>query len=78
MYELSDLKDQKLIGLFYEHELARVRMKEKTFWRVEKILKKKFVKGKLWYLVKFMNYDDPEWTPASNIANVDKVRKLLK
>jgi len=78
MYELADLKGEKLIGLFYESELGRVRMKEKTYWRVEKILKKKFIKGKLHYLVKFLNYQDPEWILASNVANVKDVKTLLK
>jgi len=78
MYELEDLKGEKLIGLFYEFELGKVHMKEKTFWRVEKILKKKFMKGKLHYLVKFLNYQEPEWILASNVASVKDVKTLLK
>ena len=78
MYELSNLNGEKISGFFYEHELARVKMKEDTYWRVEKILRKKFVKGKLMYLVKFLNYDEPEWISAEKVSNVEKVKKLLK
>jgi len=78
MYELEDQKGEKLIGLFYETELSKVGMKENTYWRVEKILKKKFIKGKLHYLVKFLNYQDPEWISASNVASVEDVKSSLK
>jgi len=78
MYELTDLKGEKLIGLFYAFELAKVQMKENTYWRVEKILRKNLSKENCDYLVKFLNYKEPEWILSSNVADVQDVKQLLK
>jgi len=78
MYEVSDLDDGKKIGMFYAHELSRVNVDKDSYWRVEKILKKKFVKKKLMYLVKFMNYETPMWVNASQMADTASVSSKLK
>jgi hypothetical protein len=77
MYEVSEL-DGKKIGMFYDYELSRVNVDKDTYWRVEKILEKKFVKKKLMYLVKFMFYDEPMWIHASQIADVKDVGSKVK
>jgi dolichyl-phosphate-mannose--protein O-mannosyl transferase len=64
--------------MFYDYELSRVNIEKDTFWRVEKILAKKFVKKKLMYLVKFMHYEEPMWIHASQIADVKDVSSKLK
>jgi hypothetical protein len=79
MYEVSNFDgSEKIEGAFYEYELSKVNIPKKTFWRVEKILKKEFRKNVLWYLVKFMDFEKPEWILASNIADVKDVKKKLK
>ena len=79
VYEVADYsKNEKIKGTFYEHELAKVQIKPDTFWKVEKILRKKFEKNQLWYYVKFMHYEQPQWILAKNIASVDEVKTKLK
>lgn len=79
VYEVYDYsKTEKIKGTFYEHELTKVNIAPATYWKVEKILKKKFMKNKLWYLIKFMHYDKPEWILAENVADVEKVKRKLK
>jgi hypothetical protein len=79
MYEVSNFEGNEAIkGSFYDDELSKVNIPKQTFWRVEKVLKKEFRKKVLWYLVKFMNFEKPEWIPASNIADVKDVKKKFK
>lgn len=79
MYEVTDLEGtEKIKGAFYPKELSRVNIPKKTFWRVEKILKKKFQKNELWYLVKFMNFEKPEWIRASMVADIKSVKEKIK
>lgn len=79
VYEVSDYDGKEIIqGTFYDHELSKVNIKKQTYWKVEKILKKKFIKTKLWYLVKFMWFDNPMWLPAENIADVIDVKEKMK
>ena len=79
MYEVTDFEGtEKIKGAFYPKELSRVNIPKKTFWRVEKILKKKFQKNELWYLVKFMNFEKPEWIRASMVADVKSVKEKIK
>lgn len=79
VYEISDFENnEKIQGTFYGEELSKVNIKKKTYWRVEKIKRKEFRKKKLWFLVKFMNYDKLFWIPAENIADVEDVKKQMK
>ena len=70
MYDLKDLKDEPIIGKFYEYELQQTELKD--FAVVEKVLKTKTVKGKKMYLVKYDGYDDKfnEWL---NQNQLDKI-----
>lgn len=78
VYEISDLDTNKKVGMFYAHELNPARIAKDTYWRIEKILKKKFDKKKLMYLVKFMNYETPMWIQASQMADAKTVTSKLK
>ena len=51
MYEIEDHEGEPIIGKFYEEELSAVN-KKNDMYRVEKILKKKKLKGKNMVLVK--------------------------
>ena len=73
MYQLMGLEENEPIkGLFYEKELQKISIKSGDYWRVEKILKQEFRNKKLWYLIKWMNYKEPSWIPASNVTDVSK------
>lgn len=78
MYEIADQKNNKVKGLFYDKELSLVRQTEESFFRVEKILRKKFIGKKLYYYVKFLDYDEKEWIPAENVASISEVKRKIK
>lgn len=78
VYKIEDFNgDETIEGTFYEDELSKVNIGKKTFWKIEKILKKKFVGKKLWFFVKFFSYEKPQWIPASNVASdISKVKNV--
>lgn len=59
-YRLEDLKGEPVKGSFYASELQKVSLPD--YFPVEKILRKKTVKGKVFHLVKYLGYSEPEWT----------------
>ena len=68
VYYLQDYNNELIKGLFYEKELQRVQ--EQDEYRVEKVLKKKRVNGKLLYFVKWKG-----WSSDFN-SWVEKIRRL--
>jgi hypothetical protein len=57
MYQLSDLLDSVLPGLYYQEQLKiGPNPNDKDYWTVEKILKTRKRKGKVENLVKFLYY----------------------
>lgn len=74
-YLLRDEYDEPVEGAFYEYELGPVNVDLKqTYWRVDKILKQKYVGKRLMYYVRFKNYPKPQWLPAKNFTDVKNVR----
>lgn len=72
-YGLTDLKENSIMGSFYEAELQKVPPPDfkKDYWRIEKIIREKKVGGKKMYLVKWAGYG-PEfnkWIPAKEIKS---------
>ena len=61
-----------IIGKFYEEKLSGANKKDDVY-RVEKILKRKKVKGKKMVLVKWVGYDSKHnsWIPESNIQDIE-------
>ena len=48
-------------------------------YEVEKVLEKRFRKGRVEYFVKWKNYDETTWEPSKNLTNVqDLVEKFEK
>ena len=64
-----DHKNDELLGNFYESELVVV---NNEFYKIEKVLKEKTMKGKKYSLIKWRGYDEPTWEPSStlNSSNV--------
>ena len=56
VYFLKDFNNKPIEGLFYEKELQRVHEQEE--YRIEKVLKRKRVKGKTLYFVKWKGWSD--------------------
>ena len=68
-YSIMDHKNDELLGNFYESELVVV---NNEFYKIEKVLKEKTMKGKKYSLIKWRGYDEPTWEPSStlNSSNV--------
>ena len=71
LYSLIDLMKDKVPGHFYREQLTLAPMPEyqKDFFLVEKILGQKIVKGKKFFLVKFLYYPSKfnQYVPETNL-----------
>ena len=65
MYFLKDMEGKELSGGFYASQLQRVR--SSYIYRIEKILQERRIGRGKRYLVKFTNYDTPEWIRGSDL-----------
>ena len=67
-------KVAKVMRAFYEEELSAVTKKDEVeaVYRIEKIIKRKKVKGKKMVLVKWLGYDSKHnsWIPESSISDI--------
>jgi len=69
VYKLEYLEGEEIKGLFYEEELSEYNTDDDTFYQVEKILRKKKIKGKTYALVKWKGYADKfnSWEPLEEV-----------
>ena len=70
IYYLEDLLNHKVPGTFYGPELHKASAPvDNEFHKVEKILKTKRSKGKVWKFVKYLNYPNKfnEWRLETDI-----------
>jgi hypothetical protein len=56
VYELEDLNKTAIDGQFYAEELTPVRISKRTEYKIDKILKKRYKRGSLEYLVRWEGY----------------------
>jgi len=66
IYLLRDHKNEPIHGRFYEPELGKTRVDDKTTYRIEKVLKKDRKNHRL--LVKFIGYPDYHWISNTDIV----------
>ncbi len=73
VYKLEDLQNEDIEGYFYEEELSYVPNPDQLEYKIEKVLKKKTVKGKKYGLVKWKGYPDKfnEWIALSEIKKLE-------
>ncbi len=74
MIKLEDLNGQIVSGGFYPIETQIVAYNPEELFEVEKILKKKKVRGTLQYFVKWKGYGVKRfssWIPASDLTSVN-------
>ncbi|CAB3982406.1 integrase core domain-containing [Paramuricea clavata] len=64
-YTIKDSADEPIIGRFYEQELYSAEGREPDF-RIEKVLRRRTVKGKKMALVKWLGYDDKFNRPSGS------------
>ena len=56
LFILSDLQDTRVKGHYYAEQLKIAPNPDNISFEVEKIVKKKKIKGKTYFLVKYQNY----------------------
>jgi len=69
VYELEDLNGTPIDGQFYREELTPVRITDRTFYKMDKILEKRVRHGIREYLVRWRRYsqDFDSWVPAASV-----------
>ena len=67
-YRIRDLKDERVEGIFYEHELQKITNDDEVF-KVEAIVKTRTKNKIKEVLVKWLGYPEKfnSWEPASSI-----------
>lgn len=72
VYKLVDLLKEDVDGLFYEQELSFVPNPDEIEYKIEKVIRRKTVKGKKMALVKWKGYPDKfnEWIPSEDIRSL--------
>lgn len=72
MYRLKDANDEVIKGLFYEEEIQHAHLRSQRFTEINKVLRKKTIKGKQWMLVNWKG--EPEtlkrWIPADSLQKI--------
>jgi hypothetical protein len=66
-YKLKDHKNEEIRGRFYEPEFVKIDEKH-TSYRIEKVIRKKYIDGKLHLFVKFIGYKENYWIPKSDLV----------
>ncbi|XP_062571179.1 uncharacterized protein LOC134233212 [Saccostrea cucullata] len=56
IYKLKDMMDEAILGSFYASELQKVSKDENTTWRIEKVLRKRKIRGKEEILVRWLGW----------------------
>lgn len=69
VYLLKGADDVPLKGKFYKEELGRIVQDEETSYRIEKVLRRRRINGKLELLVKFIGYPEHYWIAESDLEN---------
>ncbi|XP_062603907.1 uncharacterized protein LOC134265702 [Saccostrea cucullata] len=69
IYKLKDMMDDPIRGTFYASELQKVSKDDETVWRIDKILRKRKVRGKEEVLVRWLGWPKKfdSWIPQSDI-----------
>lgn len=72
MYKLKDWVGEAIEGSFYSHEIQEVKKDLTGFWKVEKILETKTIRGRKKYFVKWEGYPDAmnSWVDETDIKTV--------
>ena len=81
MVSLKDHHGQMIEGNFYKQEIQKIsREKDDNVYDVEKIIRQKRKDGEIWYLVKWLGYDNSfnSWVRKRDITQVFNKKKKTK
>ena len=72
LYKLKDWGGEEIDGSFYKHEIQVVDKALDGYWKVEKVIRSRKVRGKMEYLVKWEGYPDSHnsWVNASEVKSL--------
>ena len=68
MYRLTDKDGEIVEGLFYEDELQLVSPASERYTHVERVLRRKSIKGRKWVLIKWRGESQPSWVQESSLG----------
>ncbi|XP_061167375.1 uncharacterized protein LOC133176237 [Saccostrea echinata] len=71
IYKIKDMMDEPIKGSFYASELQKVSKNEQTTWRIEKILKKRKIRGKSEVLIRWLGWPKKfdSWIPETDVKD---------
>ena len=72
VYHIKDLNNKTIKGIFYNHELQKVKYKDNDLFKIEKILSEKNINGKKYFKIRWLGYTKKfdSLIPASDLINV--------
>ncbi len=72
VYKLQDLQNEEISGVFYEPELVKVLFDRDSFFKIEKVIKKRIRNGQRQLFVKFLGYPEKfnDWVLESDVQNI--------
>jgi len=72
VYKLEDLNGKPIDGQFHREELTTVRITNRTYYKIDKILDKRIRRFIREYLVRWRGYnqDFDSWVPAAGVKNI--------
>lgn len=72
MYSIKDQNDEVIRGHFYASELFKIPLQENAEFHIEKILKRKNIRGIPHVYIKWLNYGNKfnSWIPASEVKTL--------
>ena len=77
VYEIKSLLNKPIIGTFYEKELEKVIIDDKTEYKIDKIIKEEKMNGVDGFIIQWLGWGKAHnsWVKAENVHDIDKYMK---
>jgi hypothetical protein len=72
VYKIADLLSEPIDGVFYHQELQRVKYSPTASFQIERVLRKRYKKGRSEVLVQWVGYPAKfnSWIPAGDLLQI--------